>query len=255
MLLAIDLGNTNLTFGLFDQDELVVTFRAQTVRGRTADEYAAVLRQLLQLHEISPRAVDACILASVVPQLTDVLVDAAHIATKRRAVVVGPGMKTGIKVLYDNPHEVGADRVVNAVAVYESEKRAVIVVDFGTATTFDCITGKGEYLGGVIAPGLQLSLDALMSRAAKLRAIEIAAPPQVIGKNTTHSLQSGAVFGYACMVDGLVAKIKRELAEPASVIATGGLASLVAPHTESIERVDPNVTLVGLRILYGRCSK
>ncbi len=255
MLLAIDLGNTNLTFGLFSNGELQHTFRAETVRSRTADEYAALIRQIFLVHDLSPKEVNAVILASVVPQLTDVITSAAWIATSCKIQVVGPGMKTGIKVLYDNPHDVGADRIVNAVAAFEDEKRAVIVVDFGTATTLDCVTSKGEYLGGVITPGIQVSLDALMTRAAKLKPIEIAAPPVVIGRNTTHTLQSGAVFGYACMVDGLVAKIKAELIEPCSVIATGGLAALLASHAASLERVDPNLTLRGLEIIHRRNAR
>lgn len=252
MLLAVDLGNTNLTLGLFQGQTLQRSLRAQTVASRTADEYAALIRQLLSVHDISPGSVTATILASVVPQLTDVMATAVEIATGHTPLIVGPGMKTGVKVLYDNPHDVGTDRIVNAVAIFEREPRAAIVVDFGTATTFDCISAQGDYLGGIIVPGIQLSLDALVSRAAKLRSVEIAAPPEVIGRNTAHSLQSGAVFGYAAMIDGLVAKIRTELGADCSVTATGGLAALVAPHTATIERVDPDITLEGLRILHER---
>ncbi len=252
MLLAVDLGNTNLTLGLFEGERLQRSMRVQTVLSRTADEYAALFHQLLAVHGVASGQVAASVLASVVPQLTDVVCQAVEIATSKRPLVVGPGVKTGVKVMYDNPHDVGTDRIVNAVAVFEREQRAAIVVDLGTATTFDCISGKGDYLGGVIAPGIQLSLNALVSRAAKLRAVEIAAPPKVIGRNTAHSLQSGAVYGYAALIDGLVEKIKAELGEPCCVIATGGLAGLIAPHSQTIERVDPNITLDGLRILFER---
>jgi type III pantothenate kinase len=254
MLLAIDIGNTNLTCGLFDAQTLTLTFRAETVRSRTADEYAALLLQLTQVHRVGSGAVDAAIIASVVPQLTDVIVQAVRIAFGQTAAVVGPGTKTGVSVRYDNPHDVGADRIVNAVAAFQRAAGAVVVVDLGTATTFDCISPKGEYLGGVIAPGLQISLDALMSRAAKLRPIELAVPPRVVGRNTTHALQSGVVFGYASLIDGLVTKIIQDLGYPCHVIATGGLAPLLAPHCTTVQEVDPDLTLQGLRILHARNS-
>ncbi len=255
MLLAIDIGNTNLTFGLFKARELELTFRAETVRSRTADEYAALLRQLVQVHGIAQEAVDSAIVASVVPQLTAVIVQAVEIAFAAKAEVVGPGTKTGISVRYDNPHDVGADRIVNAVAASDKFRgAAVVVVDFGTATTFDCISSKGEYLGGVIAPGIQLSHDALMARAAKLRPVEIAVPPRVIGRNTPHALQSGIVFGYAGLIDGLVERIRAELGEPCTVIATGGLAPLMLPQCETLEECDLDLTLRGLLLLYERNS-
>jgi type III pantothenate kinase len=252
VLLAIDIGNTNLVFGLFENESLKLTFRAETVRSRTADEYAALLRQLIFVREIPASEVDAAIIASVVPQLTDVVAQAVKLAFGQRPIVVGPGTKTGISVRYDNPHDVGADRIVNAVAAHQRYEGGVIVVDLGTATTFDCVSPKGEYLGGVIAPGVQVSLDALMARAAKLQPIELAVPPRVVGRNTANALQSGVIFGYASLIDGLVTRIKAELGYPCQVIATGGLATLLAPHCASIEHVEPDLTLDGLRILYER---
>lgn len=252
MLLAVDIGNTNLTFGLFEAGQLQLTFRAETVRTRTADEYAALLRQLAMVHGLDPARVSAGILASVVPQLTETLRLAIAMAFGHEPTVVGPGMKTGVPVRYDNPHDVGADRIVNAVAAFERVKGPAIVVDFGTATTFDCISPKGEYLGGVIATGIQISLNALMKHAAKLRPIEIAVPPRVVGRNTTHALQSGVVFGYASMIDGVIDKIERELGYSCTVIATGGLAPLLAGQCARLGVVDQNLTLEGLRILHER---
>lgn len=254
MLLAVDIGNTNVVFGLYEGATLRKTFRASTVRTRTADEYGVLLHQMFELHGHEPDWIDAAIIASVVPPLTDVMADALRHAFAREPLIVGPGLKTGISVLYENPRDVGADRIVNAVAAFERVHGGVIVVDFGTATTFDCISPKAEYLGGVIVPGIQVSLDALLGRAAKLTRIEIAEPPGVVGRNTTHALQSGVVYGYASLVDGLVDKLKGELGFPCSVLATGGLASLIGRHTGSIEAVDDNLTLEGLRILHERNS-
>lgn len=252
MLLAIDIGNTNIAFGIFRDRELVQTFRAQTVRARTADEYGVLLGQMLSLKGFEPRAISAAILASVVPPLTDVLTEAVRHACAREPIVVGPGIKTGISVKYENPRDVGADRIVNAVAAYERCHAGVIVVDFGTATTFDCISPQAEYLGGVIVPGIQVSLDGLLARAAKLSRIEIAAPPRVVGRNTTHSLQSGIVHGYAALVDGLVGKLVGELGFDCRVLGTGGLAPLIAEHARTLESVDEQLTLEGLRILHER---
>ncbi len=252
MLLVIDVGNTNIVYGLFDGTALVHQFRVESGRGRTADEYAVVLRELLVMSGVAPTQVDAAIIASVVPSLTEPMAGLVRRAFKRDPIVVGPGVKTGMAILYENPREVGADRIVNAVAAYEKVKGGVIVVDFGTATTFDCVTPKGEYLGGVICPGMQISADALFSRAAKLPKVEIALPPKAVGRNTVHSMQSGIVYGYVGLVDGLVERLKEELGYPCDVIATGGLAPLIAPLTKSIREVDDILTLVGLRILYER---
>ena len=252
VLLAVDIGNTNIVFGLYDDQSLRQTFRISSVRNRTEDEYGILLRQMLALRGFADEDVTAAIIASVVPPLTECLAGAVRRAFAREPMIVGTGLKTGMPVLYENPREVGADRVVNAVAAFERVKGAVIVVDFGTATTFDCVSPSGEYLGGVIVPGIQVSLDALLGSAAKLTRIEIAEPPRVVGRNTTHALQSGVVHGYASMVDGLIGKIRLELGFPCSVLATGGLASLISKQATTIAEVDPNLTLDGLRILHAR---
>jgi type III pantothenate kinase len=252
MLLVIDVGNTNIVYGLFDGAQLERQFRVETGRGRTADEYAVVLRQLLAMNDIAAESVHAAVLASVVPALTEPMIELVRRAFDKEALVVGPGIKTGMSILYENPREVGADRIVNAVAAYEKVKGGVIVVDFGTATTFDCVTPKGEYLGGVIAPGIQISADALFTRAARLPRVEIAKPPKVVGRNTVHSMQSGIVYGYVGLVDGMIERLRDELGYPAAVIATGGLARLIAPLSKTIQEADDVLTLTGLRILYDR---
>ena len=254
MLLTIDVGNTNIVYGLFEDKTLVHQFRVESDRGRTADEYAVVLRQLLAMHDIAPGDIQAAIIASVVPALTEPMARLVKRAFGSEPLVVGPGIKTGMPILYENPREVGADRIVNAVAAYERFKGAVIAVDFGTATTFDIVTPKGEYLGGVIATGIQLSAEALFARAARLPRVEIVAPPRVVGRNTVHSMQSGIVYGYVCMVDGLVDRIRDEVGYPADVIATGGLGSLIAPLSRTISHYDADLTMVGLRLLHERNS-
>ncbi|WP_437999016.1 type III pantothenate kinase [Sorangium sp. So ce185] len=270
MLLAIDVGNTNISFGVLEGEALRHHLRCESARSRTADEYAVLVRQMLDLRRVDLARIDSAIIASVVPTLTDTMVGLVERAFGIEPLVVGPGIKTGMAILYENPREVGADRIVNAVAAHEWMKRSpepapppepargdhaasgVIVVDFGTATTFDCVTPKGEYLGGVIAPGIQISAEALFSRAARLSRVEIALPPRVVGRNPVHSMQSGIVYGYAGLVDGLVNRLRRELGYPCRVIATGGLARLIAPQTETIEVVDDDLTLTGLRLIYER---
>ena len=252
MLITIDVGNTSITFGLFKAEKLAHQFRCQSVRERTSDEYAVLLRQMLALQNVEAERVDAGIIASVVPPLTDVMVETVRRAFAREPLVVGRNVRSGMSILYENPRDVGADRVVNAVAAYDAAKGAVIVVDFGTATTFDCISEKGEYLGGAIAPGIQISADALFTRAAKLHPVDMAIPSRVIGKNLPQSMQSGIVYGHAGLVDGVVARIKTELGGTCLVIGTGGLARLIAPLTKAIDRVDESLTLQGLRLVYQR---
>lgn len=252
MLLAVDVGNSHTVLGLYDGEQLVHDFRIETAKGRTTDEYHVLLNNLLQIAGVERKRVTASILSSVVPPLNDVFVEAVDRAFDHEMLVVGPGIKTGVPILYENPREVGADRIVNAVAAYERVKGAVIVVDFGTATTFDCISDKGEYLGGSIAPGIEISANALFSHTARLPRTGIGVPPRAIGRNTVHSMQSGIVFGYVGLVDGLVDRIRAEMGTEAAVIATGGLAPLMEAESRTIEHVDELLTLEGLRILYER---
>lgn len=252
MLLVVDVGNTHTVLGLYDGERLVHDFRIETSKGRTSDEHHVLLLNLLTLAGIERSDVRASILASVVPSFNDTVIEAIDRAFDHEIMIVGPGIKTGMPVLYENPREVGADRIVNAVAAYERVKGAAIVVDFGTATTFDCISEKGEYLGGAISPGMQISASALFARAAKLPRSEIARPPRAIGRNTVHSMQAGIVFGYVGLVDGLVRRLEAEMGTDVSVIATGGLASLIEPDSETIDEVDEFLTLEGLRLIYLR---
>lgn len=252
MLLVVDVGNTHTVLGLYDEERLVHDFRIETAKGRTSDEYHVLLLSLLDLAGVKRAEVRASILASVVPSFNDTVINAVDRAFDHEIMVVGPGIKTGMPVLYENPREVGADRIVNAVAAYERVNGAAVVVDFGTATTFDCISTKGEYLGGSIAPGMQISASALFARAARLPRSEIARPPRAIGRNTVHSMQSGIVFGYVGLVDGLVRRLAAEMNDEVTVIATGGLASLIEPESETIDEVDEFLTLEGLRLIYLR---
>jgi len=252
MLLVVDVGNTHTVLGLYEGERLVHDFRIETSKGRTSDEYHVLLLDLLALAGIDRSDIRASILASVVPSFNDIFIESIDRAFDHEIMVVGPGIKTGMPVLYENPREVGADRIVNAVAAYERVEGAAIVVDFGTATTFDCISAKGEYLGGAISPGMQISASALFAHAAKLPRSEIARPPRAIGRNTVHSMQAGIVFGYVGLVDGLVRRLAAEMKTEVSVIATGGLARLIEPESETIEEVDEYLTLEGLRLIYHR---
>ena len=255
MLLAVDVGNTNISYGVLEGGKLLHHFRTESARQRTADEFAVQIRQMMGLYGVDPAAITHAILASVVPVLTDTMIAFVKRAFGIDPLVVGPGMKSGMPILYEDPREVGADRIVNAVAGYDWAKGAVIVVDFGTATTFDCVSKKGEYLGGVIVPGVQISADALFSRAARLHRVELALPPKAIGRNPTQSMQSGIIYGYAGLVDGLCARLSKELGDGTRVIATGGLASLIGKQTEAIEQVDQDLTLTGLRLIHERNAR
>jgi type III pantothenate kinase len=261
MLLAIDVGNTNIVLGLYDlatpvsgspRQGLRAHFRLDTRASRTADEYAALLVPLLGLEGLALGAITAVIISSVVPPALFPLEKLARDRLGREPLVVGPGIRTGVPVLSDNPREVGADRIVNAVAAHARWPGGAVVVDFGTATTFDVVTPRGEYAGGVIAPGLQVSADALTSRTAKLPRVEIARPRHAIGKNTVASLQAGLVFGYAGLVDAIVDRIRAELDFAPRVVATGGLGPLIAAESRTIEECDDMLTLDGLRLLYDR---
>ncbi len=261
MLLAIDVGNTQTVFGVYDGEELVCHLRLSTDRNRTTDEYAVQVRSLLAERDLSFAKMRAAVLASVVPPLTRSFVRLCETRLGAPPLVVGPGIKTGMPVLYENPREVGADRIVNAVAGYELYRTApggplgVIVVDFGTATTFDVISPRGEYLGGAISPGVGIATEALFQRASKLPRIELGIPPSAVGKNTVTSMQAGILFGYAGLVDGMVARMMGELDFTPRVIATGGLARLIAAHTRAVERCEDHLTLFGLRLLWARNQK
>jgi len=252
-LLAVDVGNTNTVIGVFrDNGELAAHWRIQTMAARTSDEYAVLLKTLLDMEGFPWRSIDAGIISSVVPPAVFGIQKFFKTYYGGPALVVGPGIKTGMPILYENPREVGADRIVNAVSAYEEIKAGLIIVDFGTATTWDVINPKGEYMGGVIAPGLLISSEALYEHAAKLPRVELARPGKVVARNTVASMQAGLIYGYAGMVDALVERIRAEVEFPARCIATGGLAPLIATETKTIEATDELLTLKGLKILYHR---
>jgi len=252
VLLAVDVGNTQTVFGVFAGDRLAERWRVATEAERTADEIGALVDRLLELRELDFDDLGGVCLSSTVPPLVREYGSFAERYAGARLLVVGPGTKTGIPVLYDNPHEVGPDRIVNAVAARERYGAPSIVVDFGTSTNFDAVSRGGEYVGGVLAPGIEISMDALFARAARLVKVDFVEPPEVIGKTTVGGLQSGLVYGFAGQVDGIVRRMRSELGEDARVIATGGLASLISPHSETIELVDPDLTLEGLRLIWER---
>jgi len=250
VLLAVDVGNTQTVLGVFRDSELLEHWRVATEAERTADELGALVDRLLELRDLDFDRIDGVCLSSTVPVLVREYEGFADRYLKAPILVVGPGVRTGIPILYDNPHEVGPDRIVNAVAARARYGAPCIVVDFGTSTNFDAVSRAGEYLGGVLAPGIEVSMEALFSRAARLVQVDFTEPPSVIGKTTVGGLQSGLVFGFAGQVDGIVGRMRGEIGDEARVIATGGLADLVAPHARSIELVDRDLTLHGLQLVW-----
>ena len=252
MLLVIDVGNTNTVLGVYEGEKLLHHWRVWTDREKTSDEYGILLRNLYDASHFSSREIQAIIISSVVPPLTPTIVELCERYFGVTPLVVGPGVKTGISIKMDNPKEVGADRIVNAVAAFAKHHKACVVVDFGTATTFDYVSGKGDYMGGVIAPGVNISAEALFRQASKLPRIEIARPPTVIGKNTVAAMQSGIFYGYVALVDGIIDRIRKEVRIDPLVIATGGLAGAIAAESSKIHVIDENLTLDGLRIIYER---
>ncbi len=248
-LLVVDVGNTNIVLGVYRGDALIKSWRLATARERTADEYGILARQLLG---DAASGLDGAIVSSVVPPLDSAFAWMIEQYFEIQPLFVEPGVKTGIAIRVDNPQEVGADRIVNCVAAFERYGGPSIIVDFGTATTFDVVTANAEYVGGVIAPGLAISAEALFARASRLPRVDIRRPPSVIGTNTVVNMQSGLYFGYLGLVDGILARMKRELPGVKKIIATGGLAALLAPDSEHIEEVIDDLTLEGLKIIYDR---
>jgi type III pantothenate kinase len=252
MLLVVDVGNTQTHFGTYRGDDLIEHWRFATVRESTADELGAALRSLLELRGVTLADLSASIVSSTVPQLGPEWSAMAERYLGHQMLVVGPGVRTGMAIRYDNPREIGADRLVNAVAAYDKVRGACIVVDFGTAITYDPVSADGEYLGGIITPGIEISVEALTARAAALPRIDIAPPRSLIGKSTIDAIRSGIVYGFAGQVDSIVRRLRAELGEDTETIATGGLASQIAPYTETIDEVDDLLTLAGLRLLWDR---
>ncbi|MGD9503827.1 MAG: type III pantothenate kinase [Syntrophobacteraceae bacterium] len=256
MLLVMDVGNTNIVLGLFDGDQIIKDWRIRTEVNATVDEYGILVRNLFDAFGLSVADVKEAIVSSVVPPILNTIEGFCRKYFDLSPLVVGPGIKTGMPIFYDNPKEVGADRIVNAVAAYEKYKTAVIVVDFGTATTFDYVSARGEYLGGVICPGIMISCEALFLKASKLPRAEIFSRPRsILAKNTIDSMNAGIVFGYAGLVEGILTRMKQEVKGELKVVATGGLAPLIANECPVIEDVDDFLTLRGLKIIFERNRK
>jgi type III pantothenate kinase len=250
MLLTIDIGNTNITFGLYDDETAGPRWRIRTIHDKMPDEYGILMVELIQQRGYHPRQVNGIALASVVPPLTPVFVEVCQEYFDLLPLVVDAGVRTGVHIRYDTPQSVGADRVVDAAAVKALYGIPACIVDFGTATTFDAVTAEGDYLGGAIAPGIGIAAQALFERTAKLPRVELARPPSVIGRNTPHSIQSGLLYGYVGLVEGMVRRFREELGPDMKVIATGGLANIIARETDIIDVVDPWLTLEGLRLIW-----
>lgn len=253
MILVVDIGNTNIVLGIYQNRELAYHFRLSTTRQSTVDEYGVMIFNLFRMSNISVKDIEGVIISSVVPPLVNIFEEMCQKFLYKTPLVVGPGIKTGLNLRYENPREIGADRIVNAVAAVNQYKGPLVVVDFGTATTFDCIDDKGNYLGGAIVPGIGIATEALYQRASKLPRIELEKPKKVIGRNTVHAMQAGIIFGYAGQVDGIVERIKLEMEAPdLKVVATGGLAELIASETRCIQEINSMLTLEGLRLIYER---
>lgn len=256
LLFVIDVGNTNIVFGIYEGDKLLHNWRVATDKNRTYDEYAMIFEQLLKFNKLSSKDIKDVIISSVVPHLIDVLPEMFRKYYNVEPIVIGPGVKTGMNIKYDNPKEVGADRIVNGVAGYELYGGPLIVVDFGTAITFDAISEDGEYLGGAITPGIKISSEALFTRTAKLPRVEISKPESIIGKNTVNSIQAGISYGYVGLVDYIIEKMVKELdpkgEKNVKIVATGGFANFVSEDSKYIEEVNQLLTLIGLRIIYER---
>ena len=254
MIFVIDVGNTNIVLGVYQQETLLHNWRLSTSRQATTDEYGVMIHNLFALAGLSVKDIEGVIMSSVVPPIMHTLEQLCETYLYKTPVVVGPGVKTGLNIRYENPREVGADRIVNAVGAIElyGGQDPLVVVDFGTATTFDVIDSKGNYLGGSIVPGIGISTEALYQHAAKLPRIELTKPKSVIGRNTVHSMQAGIIFGYAGQVDGIIDRIRDELGAHPKVIATGGLAELIASESRTIDTTNPLLTLEGLRLIYNR---
>jgi len=255
VLVAVDTGNTHTVLGLFEGERLLADWRIATRSDATEDELAALWRSLFEGEGLTPNAVEGVIVSSVVPDWNGVLAAAAVRTFGKTALFVEPGVKTGLPIRYENPHEVGADRIVNAVAAMERFGAPVLVLDFGTATTFDVVSAKREYLGGVIAPGLAISAEALFRRAARLSRVDVRKPAHLVGRNTQESVQAGLFYGYVGLVEGLVRRLREEIGAEAPVVATGGLAEVFRDELPFLTAVDPHLTLEGLRLIWERNRK
>jgi len=250
MLLAFDIGNTSIHLGLFDGEELTQTWRIGVAQEKLPDEYGVLILSLLDARGVSTATIDACIIGCDVPPLTPTFEEVCRNYFGIKPLVVGHGLRTGVRILYDNPKQLGADRIIDAVAATRLYGTPVIVVDFGTGTVFDAVNAKGDYLGGAIAPGIGIASEALFSRGAMLYRVQLERPPAAIGKNTIHAMQSGILFGYVGLVEGLVARFKSEVGDEAKVVGTGGYAPVIARESNCIDIVDQDLTLTGLRMIY-----